>query len=123
MSALKPGETPSHSGLPLRDADLFGADAETSLAPEGLLSAGVAEFLTLPQSRGHSRLRGVTGTSDPGAESDHSSISEAASLANPPYNYKNALRRPSPWWILIITAFSSIVSRYFLYSYRRRTEF
>jgi hypothetical protein len=106
MPALEPN---ADARSPLNRTNLLGPTAETLLASDGPVGADVADFLAFPQSKIHNRVGGVTGSSsDTESESVHGSVSEAL---GPTSRRMTGPHKPSPWWILIITAFSSILLR------------
>lgn len=110
MPALEPSATRPNSRSPLSGTNLLGPTAaETLLPSDGPVGADVADFLALPQPKRHGRVGGMTGSSsDTESEGGHGSISETL---GPTSRRMTGPQKPSPWWILIITAFSSIILR------------
>lgn len=123
-SHQKPPTPRYPSGDSLRDTDLFGPESEAFLSAEAPISQDVAHLLAItgPKSkpRSHSRLRDVIGYSDDyfleenGETDGHAPPGPPASASSTSNSRKKGLR-PSPWWMLIITACSSIVMRYVEY--------
>lgn len=111
----KPPTPRSPSSDSLRGTDLFGPQAEAFLSAEGPVSDDIAHLLAAPlslsKSRSHSRLRDVIGHQDDHVdEAGGEWSSERPNVAlNGASNPHKSSSRPSPWWMLVITAFSSVV--------------